>query len=201
MHLILSSYDFHKPLSKKCILDELNLPLSEYRVLFIPDGESIEESNWESRYRVDLLNYGISRDKLFIFDKSRPSDFTDLDIDIVYISGGNTFSTLNMIRNCGFDKEIVRYVKEGAIYIGGSAGAHIAGQSIEHVLTYDHNDVGLTDFRALELFEGILICHYSKSRESHYLNLTEKGEYKVFRLTDSDSLIVKDGPATVCPNY
>ena len=59
--------------------------------------------------------------------------FFNLDIDVIYISGGNTFGTLKLIRDSGFNKAIVDYVQKGVIYIGGSMGAHIAHISQSHV--------------------------------------------------------------------
>jgi peptidase E len=80
------------------------------------------------------------------------------------------------------------------MYIGGSAGAHIASRSIEHVAKYDVDTFGLTDFSGLRLFDGLLICHYSQSRKNDYDQLLENGEKNVTLLGDGDSLIIEKSP-------
>ena len=76
------------------------------------------------------------------------------------------------------------------MYIGGSAGAHIATRSIEHVSKYDIETFGLTDFSGLNLFDGILICHYSEDRKKDYITLTQRGEKNIVTLRDQDYIIL-----------
>lgn len=108
-----------------------------------------------------LERYGFRRPHIRVFDHRTPALYTGLDIDALYIGGGNTFSQLARLRACWFDREVIRYVRQGVTYIGGCAGAHIATKNVEHVLPFDSNTAGITDFDALGLFNGILFCHYT----------------------------------------
>ena len=119
-------------------------------------------------------------------------DNFNLDIDVIYISGGNTFGTMKLIRDAGFDKAIINYVQNGVVYIGGSAGAHIATANISRVAKYDVDTYGLTDFLGLGLYNGILICHYDEDRRSDFEELKSLGQHPVTALTDSDSILIKD---------
>ena len=190
MKLILSSCDFRNERSRKVITDNLNKPISKCRLLFIPNEKATFEAIHSQLYYSRMEEFGFSKENIRIFDYYNADKFTDLNIDIIYISGGNTFATIKRIRECGFDKEIVRYVKEGAIYIGGCAGAHIASQSIDHVRAYDSVPEGMNDFSGLGLFDGILICHYTEERKPLYEKLKNDGQYNVVALTDDDSLVV-----------
>ncbi|MBQ7411514.1 MAG: Type 1 glutamine amidotransferase-like domain-containing protein, partial [Clostridia bacterium] len=87
------------------------------------------------------------------------------------------------------EKVILDCLSRGAMYIGGSAGAHIASRSSQHVATYDVDTYGLTDFSGLCLFDGILICHYSNLREKDYRTLIEAGEQKIIKLRDQDFMV------------
>ena len=87
---------------------------------------------------------------------------------------------------------IKKYVKNGAVYIGGSAGAHIACANISHVKRYDTNTFNVKDMRGLELYTGILICHYNKDREAHFLELKETSPFRVTALNDEESILIKD---------
>ena len=87
----------------------------------------------------------------------------------IYISGCNTFSTLDKIRKCGFDKDIINYIKNGVIYIGGSCGAHIVSKNIKHLEALDDNYLNIKDYDALGWFDGIIIPHFNE-KEYIYQN-------------------------------
>ncbi|MBE6543678.1 MAG: hypothetical protein E7675_04700 [Ruminococcaceae bacterium] len=191
MKLILSSCDFSAESSASFIKEHLPKPMSECRVLFFPNEKGLEMTIRPSKYVNRLVRYGFSKENVFVFDYSVPENFLGLDLDIVYISGGNTFGTLKRIRDAGFEEAIRDYVKAGAVYIGGSAGAHIASRDISHVEYYDDNNVGIKDYSGLGLYDGIFICHFSNDRARHYEMLKAEGKYKVTPLTDLDSVYVE----------
>ena len=192
MKLILSSCDFSDEKSRQTILDNLPKPINECRLLFIPNDKATYEAIHSEKYYNWMQQRGFSRQNITIFDHYEPKKYFGLDIDILYVSGGNTFETLEKIRKCHFDSEIIRYVHSGVTYIGGSAGAHIASADISHVAKYDTVPKGMTDFRGLGLFDGVLICHFTSERQRHYDVLTAEGKYKVFELTDEDSIVIDD---------
>ncbi len=137
-----------------------------------------------------MEEFGFLRNNVYVFDYYNSDEFLNLDIDVLYISGGNTFATLDRLRKCNFESEIIRYIKNGVIYIGGSAGAHIASQSIEHVSAFDPVPEGMTEFSGLGLFDGILICHYTDERKALYDKLKTDGKHEIYALTNDDSLVV-----------
>lgn len=129
---------------------------------------------------------------IYVANYFEPSQFFNLDIDVINISGGNTFGTMKLMRDSGFDKAIIDYVHRGVIYIGGSAGAHIATADITHVAKYDKDTFGLTDFSGLGLFNGILICHYTEDRKSDFEALQTLNKHRVISLSDDQSIVIKD---------
>lgn len=189
MKLILSSCDFFNEESKRTITENLDKPISECKVLFIPNEKATEELILSGLYHRRVESFGFSYENIYVFNHNDADSFRNLNIDCIYVSGGNTFGTLDKIRNCGFDRTIVDYVQSGVIYIGSSAGAHIVTQNIEHVLKYDSNDVYMSDFNGLGLFDGIFVCHYTYLRKRDYDLLCEDGRYKVYYLTDEDSFV------------
>ena len=189
MKLILSSCDFGNEESKQVILDNLPCSIDKCRLLFVPNEKATKEAVRSNLYYKRMQALGFSKDNVYVFDHNSPEKFKNLDIDVIYISGGNTFGTLDKIRKCGFDEDIIRYVKSGVVYIGGSAGAHIASKNIEHVSKYDDNNVGMTEFDGLGLFDGVLVCHYTYMRKYDYDSLCQEGKYKAYYLTDFDSIV------------
>ena len=201
MKLILSSCDFGNTLAKNVICDNLPKSIAECRVLFIPNEKATSELIETDLYPNRLCNLGFTKENVIIFNHETPESFTGLDIDLIYVSGGNTFGTLDKIRKSGFDKAIISYVESGVVYIGGSAGAHIVTQSIEHITKYDENNVGLEDFSGLGLFDGILMCHYTSQRREHLNELEKQNKYKIQYLTDSDSILVTDTETLVITEH
>ncbi len=189
MKLILSSCDFRNDKSQKVIMDNLPYPIDKCRLLFIPNEKATEEAISSDLYYDRMREFGFVKENIYVFDQNNPDEFRNIDVDVIYISGGNTFGTLDKIRKSGFDKDIIRYVKSGVVYIGGSAGAHIASKNIQHVEKYDVNTVSLTDYSGLGLFEGILICHYTDSRKYDFGQLSQYSEFKAYALTDEDSIV------------
>lgn len=189
MKLILSSCDFGNPESRKAILDNLPKAISDCCLLFIPNEKATTEIIENDLYTERMCKHGFSRENVFIFDHTKPEKFRNLPLDVIYISGGNTFGTLDKIRKCNFDTDIINYVKSGVTYIGGSAGAHIVTRNIEHVSKYDENNVGITDFSGLGLYDGILICHYTYHRKQDLDKLIQESEFNVDYMTDNDYII------------
>ena len=190
MKLILSSCDFRNDMSRQMIIDNLDKPIDQCKLLFIPNEKATYELIHSDLYYLRMEEFGFIGENVTVFDYYNADKFSDLNIDVVYISGGNTFKTMKRIKDCGFDKEIIRYVKDGAIYIGGSAGAHIASKSIEHVSAFDSVPERMTDFSGLGLFDGIFICHYTDDRKAIYDELKSQGKYNVVALRNDDSVLI-----------
>ncbi|MBQ7379357.1 MAG: Type 1 glutamine amidotransferase-like domain-containing protein [Clostridia bacterium] len=190
--LLLSSCDFRNAESAKSIYENLPFPIQDCRVLYFPNEKATEADIISEKFYNRLSHFGFNRQNIHVFNYYSPADFDiNSKIDVIYISGGNTFGTLKRIRESDADKIIMHYVSKGAVYVGGSAGAHIASRSIAHVSKYDVDTYGLTDFSGLHLFDGLLICHYTDARKDDYLKLIEQGKRNVVMLRDQDCLVIE----------
>ena len=192
MKLILSSCDFGNPTSARFIIDNLCKPISDCKVLYFPNEKVTPEKIKSSKYEARVAAFGFQKKNIHVANYYDPAPFWGLDIDVIYISGGNTFGTMKLIRDARFDQAIVDYVQKGVTYIGGSAGAHIATADITHVAKYDKDTFGLTDFSGLGLYNGILICHYTEDRSADLQSLTDSGKYRVLPLADGQSVVIRD---------
>ena len=199
MKLIISTGDFINENSRRVILNNLPKNIEDCKILFIPNEKATKESINSNKYYKRLYVDGFTNpNNIYIFDESNPDKFRNLDIDLIYIGGGNTFATLDKIRKCNFDKDIINYIKKGVIYIGGSAGAHIVTKNIKHLLELDNNYLNITNFDCLGLFDGIIIPHYDQTgyepeiRNYVYKKVKKEGIYNVYTLTEDESLVVTD---------
>lgn len=187
MKLILTSKDFLNEKSKKAILDNLGNNIKNIKILFVPPAKATKEELYSNKYQKRVMEYGFSKENIYILNYLEPDKSRNLNIDAIYVGGGNTFLLLDRLRKCGFDKDIINYVKSGVIYIGGSAGTHIVTKNIKHVLNFDTNDVKMTNFKGLDLFDGIIICHYNKSREKILQSINSR--YKIYTIKDDEYII------------
>ena len=188
--LLLSSMDFTNENSKRIIIENLPKDIKECRILYFVNEKFTRENLEKRAYRDRLKKCGFTKKNIFVFDYDNPEGFENLDIDCVFIGGGNTFKTFELLRKTGADKLIKDYVlNKGATFIGGSAGAHIASRNIEHVKNFDELPEGFTDFSGLGLFDGILICHYSPKREPYAKQAREEGKYKVYTISDDECIV------------
>lgn len=84
--------------------------------------------------------------------------------ECVYVSGGNPFFLMQELRRKGADREIVRQVEEGKLYIGESAGSMIAAPDVEYAREMDEVETVYTpdfrDFSALGLVGFYTVPHY-----------------------------------------
>ncbi len=190
MKLILSSCDFKNGNSQKVILENLPKPINKCKLLFMPNEKATGEAIRGNKFISRMEEFGFARENIHVFDYYDPKPFFGLAIDVLYVSGGNTFATLARIRESGFDGEMVRYIMSGVTYIGGSAGAHIVTKSIAHLEGIDEKPADMTDLAGLGIFDGILICHYKEERQALYERLQKEGHYPVYALTDDEYLIV-----------
>lgn len=191
MHLILSSCDFSSPAVRSAIMNELPKPAEDCTVLYFPSEKASNKDVKSSKFKKWLEQYGFTRANVTVFNKNNPEKYAGISVDVIYVGGGNTFSMLQTMRETGFDKEIVRCVNDGALYIGGSAGAHIASKNIEHVQQFDSNDAGVTDFSGLGFFDGIIFCHYSDERKPYFEKALKENKFSVYALTDDEYIIAK----------
>ena len=194
MKMFLTSTVFLNPLVTKKVFDKIDKDIKDCKVLFIPNEKATPEKLDSDKYINRVANWGFSKENVYVFDERYPEKFLKLDIDILTISGGNTFATMKKIRDCNFDKAIMNYVKNGVIYIGGSCGSHIVTKNIKHVEEFDDNYVNLKNYDGLDLFDGILICHYDDSRKKAFEELKDSN---VYRLTDNDVLYVENNNYTL----
>lgn len=64
----------------------------------------------------------------------------------IYLSGGNTFTFMDSARKRGLQKILERYLANGGVLIGASAGSIMCTPSIELAKFGDENEVDMTDF-------------------------------------------------------
>jgi len=126
-------------------------------------------------------------------------------IEILFVGGGNTYALLKRLRESGLLAAIAERVRQGAPYIGSSAGANVAGPTI--LTTNDWNVVGLDRFDALGLVPFNINPHYleadpllaagSETRDDRIREYHAVNANPVFAIEEQTMIRVESAGATV----
>jgi len=114
----------------------------------------------------------------------------------IYIGGGNTFSLLNDLRNTKFIELLKKFIADGRILYGGSAGAIILGKDIGTATLGKYADeslVNLTDTSGLDLVNGHDIhCHYEEKYDKEIFGYIKKHNSKIIAIPEKSGILVED---------
>lgn len=122
------------------------------------------------------------------------------EVDGVYVAGGETFDLMWLLRSTGNDEVLIKHVRAGLPYIGTSAGAVIAGPSIEPISFLDSPDVApnLSDYSGLGLCEHVVVPHAGGTIPQFPIDVfaetvrTYGAEFPLVLLKDGQALLIDD---------
>ena len=168
----------------------INKDVSEIKVLYITtasDGEKDDDKSWmEEEFQI-ILDLGILNENITEYKIGNPIEVSNYDV--MYMMGGNTFYLLDIIRKTGFEVDIKKFINEGKIYVGSSAGSEILGNSIDVALGFDENSVNMTDFTGLKIVNGLIIPHCNRKKD--FINkLKKETKDELYLLYDGDGIII-----------
>lgn len=146
------------------------------------DKELDHDPSWLVDDKNSLRNAGFELIDFTISGKSEKELYKALDsVDVVFVSGGNTFYLLQESQKTGFIKIIREKVEKGLPYIGSSAGSVIAGPNIEPVLGIDDANLApeIKDYAGYNLVNFTILPHWgSEHFKNSYLNNNLEVMYK-----------------------
>jgi dipeptidase E len=182
------------------ILDLLSKSVSYTNVAFIPTaGDPYEDHPFVDEDRKKLQDMGFNLTDVDLKDIQKVELRKQLTgVDVVYVAGGNTFYLLEKALESGFDTVIKELVDKGVIYAGGSAGAVLAGPTIEPVDVFDDPKAAphLKSYAGLGLVDFIVLPHYKSDpaydeiQEKIIKDWSDKG-FKVVPLTNDQAIQVE----------
>ncbi|WP_211271311.1 peptidase E [Corynebacterium crudilactis] len=175
-------------------------------IAYIPDATRLFAQNPEfipfaETERNMLKEHGLSiRD--FPISNATPEEADQVfsEVDAVYIAGGETFDLLWLLRSTGIDEVLIKHVRAGLPYIGTSAGAVVAGPSIEPVSLLDSPDVApeLSDYTGLGLCDHVVVPHVGSNIPQFPIDVfaetvrTYGTDFPLVLLKDGQALLIDD---------
>lgn len=199
MKLLLTSSGLSKRAIGEKLQQMVSKPPSDCKVGFIPTAANVEPYNkdWMIAQFGQLQRYGFYQ--IDIVDiAANGVDWRDrlADVDVLWLSGGNTFYLLDQVRRTGFDEWLKQYGQD-KVYVGGSASSILVTPTIAIAEEIDDNVVELEDLRGLGLVNFEINVHC----DAEGLRATEEyakyAKYAVYALDDLSAIAVEDGRVEV----
>jgi len=202
--LYLSSYRIPTPGDLENLLDK---SFKDCRTVIIsnakdynPPAESAQKINELNAY---MANLGFSADiaDLRDYDDSQRL-LEDLTVyDLIWVAGGNTYVLRREMQRSGFDLVVRDLIGGGCIYGGESAGAIVAGASLQGFEVAD--DSSLTDetiWEGLSLTDKIIAPHMDSPDLYEYTEHIKKfyaGDERIVYLDNNQALVVNRGSQSI----
>jgi len=115
------------------------------------------------------------------------------EFEAVFIGGGNAYGLLAKLLKSGFDQFLIRYVKNGGIVYGGSAGAVILGRDIQSVSHLDPNEINLAETRCLDLAAGYAVwVHYQPKDDKLIRKYIKERYHSVIAISERSGVVIDD---------
>jgi len=164
------------------------------KLIFVPTAADPEEDKqFVEKDKKRLAELGFKIEEITLqTENMRSLDKKFYGADIIYVEGGNTFYLLDWVRKSGFDVAIKRFLENGGVYVGVSAGSMIAGPNIETAgwKHADNNIVGLKDLSAMGLVDFAISPHFDEIVAEAVRGAVAKVDYPTVALTDSEAVLV-----------
>ncbi|HEX4631205.1 MAG TPA: dipeptidase PepE [Chthoniobacterales bacterium] len=123
------------------------------------------------------------------------------EADGIFIGGGNTFRLLKTLQDLEFIEPIRRRIREGAPYIGSSAGSNVAGPTIKTtkdmpiVQPRSFDSLGLVPFQISPHFQDPdpNSTHMGETQEERILQFLEENETPVLGMREGAWVVAESG--------
>ena len=196
MKLLLTSAGFENPEVGQEFLKLVGKSAEKIKIIYVPTAAWPEvDQSYVEFYKQELIRLGINKSNIKVLDVNRKIEYSEIeDFDVMFVGGGNTFYLLHQIKKFGFDKIIKKFIENGGVYTGISAGSYIVCPTIE-AATWKHADrnvVGLKDLTALNLVTFLITAHYEPNLKDIIKKEINSTKYPVKILTDKQALLVID---------
>lgn len=193
LRMLFSSFGFESPIL--CEKFENVIPCDELlknKTCWILPYAGYDSDRLFEKEKMCLVNYGFFDDKiLYIKDKSDTLSIPDY----IYVPGGDPYKLIKRLREINIISNIVDSVRNnGTVYIGVSAGADIAAESIEYVLQLeDNNEITDKNYNALGLINESIVCHYDQRSMMTLKACRDVCKNEILTINNDQLLMYTDG--------
>ncbi|HYH75169.1 MAG TPA: Type 1 glutamine amidotransferase-like domain-containing protein, partial [Candidatus Saccharimonadales bacterium] len=167
------------------------------------DTYAPEKRGWVDEKRQAMAAKGYQLEQVDLLDyKDRLDALREklLEHDVVWFGGGNTFYLRWLLRDTGADAVIKKLVQQGLVYGGASAGAIVAGPTLQYFQVADdpaESPEELID--GLRLVDMVIVPHIGNAKYGHIMpgidEYLKADGYVTVPLNDQQALVLYDEEA------
>ena len=181
------------------------------RVLYIDDAAS--EMRKAPFAQAELKAIGEAAETLvpLTLSQSKSSDLQNeiASANCIYVASGDVFRLLDVLKKTGADHALTEAVKQGKFYAGSSAGAVVAGPSIEPASIMDDSKTApqLTEYTGLNFIPYVIVPHAQGTTGPYSIEVISKTvetygrEWNLLLLRDGQALFMDDEKSILCLLY
>ena len=175
--ILLTSAGFENVNIGKAFVKLLDKSVEEAKVLFVPTAAiHVEALRMVAKCIDELYRIGIKAENITVYNLDRHISLSEIKTyDAVYFTGGDPGHLLKKVREVDFAPVIVKFLTNGGIFVGVSAGSILA------------TDISLVNCR----FTGL---HCPDGSPTGPLDLTSCPDV---RLTDYQAILIDDSGSTI----
>lgn len=202
MKLLLTSMGISTKAMAGALQKMVGKPMGKIKIGFIPTAANVVEGqkDWFVEQLTALQKYGFAW--IDVVDPS--ADGVNWkrrlkDVDMVYVSGGNTFYLLDQLRKTGLGKWLKANLAK-KVYVGASAGSIVAGPNIAcaGIEPADDNLPGLKDLTGLKLVDFEFSPHtFAMTSEAAVKKYAKNVTNKFYAVNDKSAIQVINGKVKV----
>jgi len=172
---------------------------NKLNLAFVPTASNpYNDKSWLYKDRAKLVEMGFKVKDVDIEGKTEEELRKELsNIDVLYVSGGNTFYLLEKAIASGFDKLAKELINKGIVYIGSSAGSVLLCPTIGFVEGMDDPKIApsLKSYDGLNEVDFLVMPHYGdEDYKEVYKEILEQWKdkgYELKLLSNNEALIVE----------
>lgn len=199
MKLYLSSIGVPAPEDLSTLLGK---PLNEVAVALIPNAKDYYSKrawNFTINSRIEYMkSLGFNIEIVDLKDYAEGSDLKERlsNYDLIWAMGGNTFMLRYEMQRSGFDEIIQDLLNQGIVYGGDSAGALVAGLSINGIESADEPEFAEEVIDSgMSIVPFSILPHIDNPEFSEVVPTFKKlhQDKEVIELKDSQAVIFENG--------
>jgi len=168
-------------------------------ITFIPTASMVEEyRQYVENDKQALEALGMQIDELHI-DRADEAHIalTLAKNDFIYVSGGNTYYLLQVLRASKADQLLTEQILAGKLYIGASAGSMILAPDIDYIQFVDDKSKAprLSDTKGLGLLDYYPLPHFGEEPFTALINKTWetfRHDHKLVPINNTQVIVVRN---------
>ena len=188
------------------------MPLNHTRIAVIENAADFASSDalWVDQNRINIEALGCKIKQIDLRDFEGAARKLSLvqalaPFDVIWLGGGNTYYLRWILKKTRADEIISGLIKQGKVYGGGSAGAIVAGPTINYFQNADDPaEAEEIILDGLNLTQTVVVPHWDDKEYKPIMRAVEvelkKNDYKTQHLTNKQALVIDGDLQTVIPS-